>query len=489
MPPSRLLSSRDRAVLFVLCGAIFLEGIDIAMLNVALPSIRADLGLSTGMLSAVVAAYVLGYGGFMLLGGAAADRFGRRRMFITFLSVFVVFSGLGGLATEGWMLLLARFVTGVAAAFMTPAGLSLITTNFAEGPVRNKALVIYGATGAAGFSLGLVAGGVLTGGSWRLVFFAPVVVSAMLLVLAVRVVRDAPTPPRAGRFDLAGGITLTGGAVAVVYAVTRLEDPTHGPGLTVALFAAGIGLLALFGRIERTTPTPLLRLGLLRTPTLARANATALLFSAAFFGFQFLATIYLQELLGWSALQTGVAMVVMAIDGIIAPTVTPRLVRRYGNAPVIFGGVVLAAVGYLLFLRLSLDWSYAAMFPTFVLIGLAFSFAYGPLAISATDGVAEHEQGVASALLNTGFQFGAAIGVALASAVNVLRLDGSTSTSAGLDAIRTALLVSVIAAVAAAVVIATGLRRSTSARPIGERAHADVGGELTREVCLVEPAE
>lgn len=489
MNSSPTLTGRDRSILFVLCGAIFLEGIDVAMLNVALPSIRADLGLSTGMLSAVVAAYVLGYGGFMLLGGSAADRFGRRRMFVSWLGVFVVFSGLGGLATEGWMLLLARFVTGVAAAFMTPAGLSLITTNFAEGPARNKALVIYGATGAAGFSLGLVAGGLLTEISWRWVFFAPVLISATLLVLALRFVRDVPTPVRPGRFDLPGGITLTGGAVAVVYAITRLEHPDEGPVLTAALFVAGIVLLATFVRIERATPTPLLRLGLLRTPALARANVTALLYAAAFFGFQFLATIYLQELLGWSSLETGLAMLVMAIDAIIAPTVTPRLVRRYGNPAVILAGVVSAGAGYLLFLRLSLDWTYAAMFPTFVLIGLGFSFAYGPLTIAATDGVDEHEQGVASALLNTAFQFGAALGVALVSAVTVLRLDDDSSPAADVDAIRAALVVSVVAAFAGAAVIATGLRRSTRPDASDERADADARGEVAGEMRLVEPVE
>ena len=161
------MGARARGALLILCGAIFLEGIDVAMLNVALPAIRAELGLSTTTLSAVVSAYVLGYAGFMLLGGRAADLFGKRRMFLAALTVFLVFSGLGGFATEGWMLLVARFVTGMAAAFMTPAGLALITTNFAEGPQRNKAVLIYAATASAGFSLGLVAGGFLLAISWR----------------------------------------------------------------------------------------------------------------------------------------------------------------------------------------------------------------------------------------------------------------------------------------------------------------------------------
>lgn len=450
--------ARARITLFVLCGAIFLEGIDVAMLNVALPSIRDDLGMSTGMLSAVVSAYVLGYGGFMLLGGSAADRFGRRRMFVTWLGVFIVFSGLGGLATEGWMLLFARFVTGVAAAFMTPAGLSLITTNFPEGPRRNKALTIYGATGGAGFSLGLVAGGLLTDVSWRLVFFAPVALSAVLLVLALRVVRDAPAAPRTGRFDLPGGVTLTAGAVLVVYAVTRLEHPRDRWWLTLTVFAVGLMLLATFVAIERRASTPLLRLGLLRSGRVVRTSSAALMFSAAFFGFQFLTSLYLQELLGWSSLETGLALLVMAADVVLAPIITPRLVERFGTAAVATGGLVAAAAGYALFLRLSLDWTYAAMFPTMLLIGIAFALAYGPFTIAATDGVVEQEQGVASALLNTAFQFGAAIGVSLVSAVNVIRLGDDATLNGALDALRFAFVVPVVVATLGAVVMARGAR-------------------------------
>src|SRR5882757_4825071 len=176
------MDGRAWGVLLVLCGAIFLEGIDVAMLNVALPSIRADLGLSTGMLSGVVSAYVLGYGGFMLLGGRVADLFGRRRVFLIALAVFLVFSAVGGFAAEGWTLLIARFVKGVAAAFMTPAGLSIITTGLAEGPQRNRALLVYAGTAAGGYSLGLVVGGLLAAVDWRWVFFAPAVLAGVILV-------------------------------------------------------------------------------------------------------------------------------------------------------------------------------------------------------------------------------------------------------------------------------------------------------------------
>ncbi|MFJ9431484.1 MFS transporter, partial [Streptomyces sp. NPDC101490] len=216
------MSGRAWGVLFVLCGAIFLEGIDVAMLNVALPSIREDLGLSTGMLQWVMSAYVLGYGGFMLLGGRAADLFGRRQMFVFWLVVFLLFSGLGGFATEGWMLVVARFVTGVAAAFMTPAGLSIITTGFAEGPQRNKALLVYSGTAAGGFSVGLVVGGLLAAINWRWVFFAPVILSLLILIAAVVLIPKSARPVRTGQgVDLAGAVTVTGGILLLVFGVER----------------------------------------------------------------------------------------------------------------------------------------------------------------------------------------------------------------------------------------------------------------------------
>ncbi|MGH8966865.1 MAG: MFS transporter, partial [Actinomycetes bacterium] len=194
--PERL-TGRAWGLLLVLSGAVFLEGIDVSMMGVALPSIRAELGLTTGTLQWVVSAYVLGYGGFVLLGGRAADLLGRRRMFLVWLAVFVVFSGLGGFATEGWVLVLARFATGVAAGFLAPAGLSIITTRFAEGHTRNRALLVYAGAGAGGFSLGMVVGGLLTAIGWRWVFFAPVLVAAALLVAALRLIPREAAPARA----------------------------------------------------------------------------------------------------------------------------------------------------------------------------------------------------------------------------------------------------------------------------------------------------
>ncbi|MEU5864989.1 MULTISPECIES: MFS transporter [unclassified Nonomuraea] len=471
-PSNERMGARAWSALFVLAGAVFLEGIDVAMLNVALPSIRADLGLSTGTLSGVVSAYVLGYGGFMLLGGRAADLLGHRRMFLTWMTVFLLFSGLGGLATEGWMLLLARFVTGVAAAFMAPAGLALVTGTFPEGPQRTKALGVYAGTAAGGFSLGLVAGGLLASIGWRWVFFAPVVLSAVILLAAVPLVKDSGERAR-GSFDLAGALTITGSMLLLVYGVVRLEAPADGSGVTLATFAAGLLLLALFVLIERRSANPLVRLDILRSGPLVRANLGALLFLASFAGFQFLATLYLQEVRGWSTLQTGLAMLVIGIDTVLAPTLTPRLVNRFGNARVLFGGIVLSALAYALFLPVGPDWTYAAMLPTMLLLGLAFSLTYGPLTMAATEGVDEDRQGLAGGLLYTAMQFGTALGLSAVTAVNVAALGGGTAPT--LDSLRIALVVPVAAAVVAVLVTAFGLRARAAAAPVESPVPETVG--------------
>ncbi|MEV6105910.1 MFS transporter [Streptomyces sp. NPDC051940] len=447
------MTAREWGVLLVLCGAIFLEGIDVAMLNVALPSIRADLGLSTGTLSGVVSAYVLGYGGFILLGGRAADLLGHRRMFVTWLVVFLAFSGLGGFATEGWMLLLARFVTGVAAAFLAAAGLALVSSGFPEGPVRTRAIAVYAGTAAAGFSLGLVAGGVLTSFGWRWVFFAPVVLSALILAATLALVRDTGRPARPpGGFDLAGGLTVTGAMLLLSYGVVRLEHPGDGPGRTAAVFAAGLALLGLFVVVERRSAAPLVRLAVLRSAPLVRVNAAALLFLAAFAGFQFVVTLYFQEIRGWGTMRTGLAMLVLGVDAVLAPLLTPRLVQRFGVTRVTLSGFVSAAAGYALFLPVGADWSYPAMLPALFLLGLAFALAYGPLTMAATDGVAEDEHGLAGGLLYTSTQFGMALGLSAVTAVSV-------GAGAGLEGLRAALAVPLGVAALGVLVVASGLRR------------------------------
>ncbi|MEU8864528.1 MFS transporter [Streptomyces umbrinus] len=479
------MGTRAWALLLVLCGTIFLEGIDVAMLAVAIPSIRSDLDLPTDTAAWVMSAYVLGYAGFTLLGGRAADLLGRRRMFLTWLTVFLAFSGLGGFATEGWTLIVARFVTGVSAAFMTPAALSLITTSYEEGEQRNKALLVFAGTAAGGFSLGLVIGGLLTQLGWRWVFFAPVLLAGALLVAAVRLIPAMPltkepekNPGRPRRrtegFDILGATTAAAAMLLAAYAVIRLEHGLDGWQLTAGAALAATTLLVVFVAVERRTPTPLVRLGILRTGSVVRADLGALLFVGAFFGFQFVLTLYLQELRGWSSLQTAIALVVLGCDAILAPTLTPRLVTRFGHAKVILGGFVLAVVAYGLFLPVGMDWSYAAMFPTLIIAGTAFALAYGPLTIAATEGVAESEQGLASGLLHTFTQFGSAIGISAVTAVYGLASSGASAGSdpdATLSAFRAALIVPVAMVTLGALLSSFGLRSRTkpptAGAPIG----------------------
>ena len=444
-PPEEIerLDARGLGLLLVLSGALFLEGADIAMLAVALPSIGAEFDLSAGGLQWVMSAYVLGYGGFLLLGGRAADLLGRRRMFLIPLAVFVVFSGIGGLASESWMLVLARFVTGVAAAFMTPAGLSIITTGYAEGAARQKALLIYGAAGAGGYSLGLVLGGFLTLADWRWVFFAPVIMSAVILAFAVRLVpTDRVSANRALRqLDLGGAVTLAAGLLLLVNTLERA--PHASTAMTLTSGVGAVVAIAAFVAIERRVAEPLVRLGIFRVGTVIRVNLVALLFSAAFYSFQFVIVLYLQELRGWSTLETSLALLVMAIDGVLAPTLTPWLVTRFGHAPVLTAGVVAQALAFLLFLPMTADWAYAAMLPSLVAMGLAFTLAYGTLAIAATDGVDDSEHGLAGGLLYTAFQVGAALGLAVVSALLVALADGGPTA---LGDYRGALFVPLVAA-------------------------------------------
>src|SRR5262245_11320096 len=272
--------------LILLCGVLFLDGLDVSMVGVALPSIREDLGLSTSQLQWIVSGYVLGYGGLLLLGGRAADLLGRRRVLLVALAVFTFASLIGGLVSAGVLLVATRFLKGASAAFTAPASLSTITTTFPEGPMRNRALSVYTACGASGFSLGLICGGLLTEVGWRFTFLLPVPIAATILFLLPRYLpRD---PAGAGRgFDLAGAVTVTAGMLLLVRTVVRAPDAGWGSVQTLVAFAVAVGLLAAFLAIERRTETPLVRLAILRSGTLRAANIGAVTVFGAYVGFQF----------------------------------------------------------------------------------------------------------------------------------------------------------------------------------------------------------
>jgi MFS family permease len=459
------LSARAWGTLLVLCGALFLDALDVSMIGVALPSIQSDLGMSISSLQWVVSGYVLGYGGFLLLGGRAADLLGRRRMFLISLAVFLVASGLGGLANDGSLLIVTRFIKGIAAAFTAPAGLSIITTSFAEGPARNKALSIYTATGATGFSLGLVFSGLLTEIGWRWVFFVPVPLALITLIGAIRLVPDTGRPARAARsFDLPGAISATAAMLLLVYTVVEAPKEGWGSARTIGGLIAAAAIAVIFVAIEQRATAPLVRLGIFRSGSLVRANLGAMTLFGSWVGFQFVAVLYMQQLRGWSAIETGLAIFPGGLlVALIAPRFTPQLVARFGVTPVILAGMVSAGAAFALFLPIGLDSSYAtAMFPTFFLGGIAFALAYGPLNIAATNGIAPEEQGLAGGLVNTSFQFGGALVLAVVTAVNGANTGADGSPRALLDGFHAALVVPVIAAALGAAATAVGLIRRTA---------------------------
>jgi MFS family permease len=453
-------------LLAVLCGVLFLDGLDVSMVGMALPSIDSDLGLTTSQLQWIVSGYVLGYGGFLLLGGRASDLLGRRRVLLIALAVFTVASALGGVVSDGTLLVITRFLKGVSAAFTAPAGLSIITTRFAEGPERNRALSIYTATGASGFSLGLVAGGLLTELGWRWTFLLPVPVALVLLALGPRYLpRDRVE--RVGRrsFDIPGALTLTAGMLLLVRTIVEAPDQGWGAAETIVGFGLAPALLAAFVAIERRATAPLVRLGILRSAPLLRANLGMMALFGAYVGFQFVITLYLQATNGWSPVETALAFLPA---GILVAVGSPRLgplVDRYGPARVIAAGATASLLGYALVLRLDTLPDYAGvLLPTVLLIGIGFMLLFPTLNIQATSGVENHEQGLASGLVQTSFQVGGAIGLAIVTAVVAAQAGSSTDPETLIDAYRSALSVAVVVAALGLIVALSGLASERRAR-------------------------
>ncbi|MFB9722031.1 MFS transporter [Planobispora longispora] len=452
------------AALTVLCAVVFLDALDVSMVGVALPSIQADLGLSTSSLQWVVSGYVLGYGGLLLLGGRTADLLGRRRVFLVALAVFAVASLLGGLVDDGALLIAARFVKGISAAFTAPAALSIITTTFAEGPARNRALSIFTASGASGFSLGLVISGLLTGLGWRWTFLMPVPVALIALVAALKFLPRQREERAAGGYDLIGAATITASMLLLVFAVVEAPEAGWGSARTIGSLIAAAALLALFVLAERKVKHPLVRLGILRSGPIVRANLGLVILFGSYVGFQFVAMQYFQNFLHWSALETALAFLPAGLLVAVTSTKMGGLADRFGTARLIVIGSAALAAGYTFFLQIDAHPSLATLvIPGMVLLGVAFALSFPSLNIQATNGVADDEQGLASGLLNTSGQVGGAVVLAIVTAV----LTSSTSADP-LDGFRSAITVSALFGVAGLVIALTGLRGSRRAAVAAE---------------------
>jgi MFS family permease len=449
--PGIHVDRRLTTLLVVLCGVIFLDALDVSMVGMALPSIRSGLRLNTSDLQWVVSGYVLGYGGFLLLGGRTADLMGRRRTLLIALGVFTVASVFGGLADDGSTLIIARFVKGVSAAFTAPAGLSIITTTFTEGPARNRALSIYTTVGASGFSLGLVLGGLLTELGWRWTFLVPVPIAAALLLVARRVIpTDRAALGRGHRdYDIPGAVTITAGMLLLVRTIVNAPQAGWTTAATVASFGLAVTLLGAFVAIELRSAHPLVRLGILRDRNLTLANLGAITLFGSYVGFQFIGTLYMQTLLHWSSLSTALAFLPAGAMVVLGSTRIAGLVNRFGTPRLVALGLGSLTAGYALFLRIGLNPFYPTIIlPTMVLLGIGFALTFPSLNIQATAGVGDNEQGLASGLLNTSFQLGGAIVLAAVTAVVTSKTGNATDPRALLDGFRPG--IGVVTAVGAA---------------------------------------
>jgi EmrB/QacA subfamily drug resistance transporter len=411
-------SRRKWFALALLCTVQFMVVLDIAVVNVALPSIQKDLGFSQENLQWVISAYALLFGGFLLLGGRAADLLGRRRVFLAGLVVFTTASLLSGLAWSEGALIGARALQGLGAAIISPAALSILTTTFAEGPERNTALGAWGAVGAFGAVAGVLLGGILTDLlSWEWIFFinAPVGVGAFLLA---PVLLDESRDGHARSFDLPGAALVTSGLVVLVYAITQANDYGWGSIETIGFFAASVALLAGFVGWEARTRDPLMPLSIFRLRTLVGANVAGLILGTVLFAMFLMLTLYMQQVLGYSPLRTGVAYLAVAGTAIVWSALAAQLVTRIGVKRVLVVGMAFLMAGLAYFTQVSVDGSYTGdLLPGFLVIAVGMGFSFVPISIAALAGVKPSEAGLASGLINTSQQVGGALGIAALSAV------------------------------------------------------------------------
>jgi EmrB/QacA subfamily drug resistance transporter len=405
--------------LAVLAVAFFMTTVDLTIVNVALPTIGHKLHFTEANLQWLVTAYGVTFGGFLLLGGRAADLIGRRRVLMVGLAVFTAASLACALATTDSFLIAMRGIQGLGAAIVLPAALSIVMNTFSEGAERNKALGIWGGIGASGGTFGLIAGGLLTRYlGWEYIFYLNVPVGALAFLLAPRLVPESRLATTRRRYDVSGGITVTGGLLLLVYALSKAPQDGWGAGRTIALLAGAAGLLVAFVIIETRVEAPLMPLRIFRLRTLAGANAVGLLLGGSFFAFIFVGTLYMQQVLGYSALKTGLAWIAASLTSMAFAGLSQALVTRISAKLVMVIGMSLIGGGILWAAQVPVHghfWNDLAA-PFFV-VGAGTAFAFIPISIAGLTGVREREAGLASGLLNTSQQVGGAIGVAVSSTV------------------------------------------------------------------------
>ena len=414
---------RKGLALLLLCAVQFMVVLDIAIVNVALPTIKTALSFDETSLSWVINAYTLTFGGLLMLGGRTADLLGRRRMFIAGLALFSGASLACGLATSETTLIAARAIQGVGAAIISPAALSILMTTFDEGAERNKALGIWGAVAGTGGAAGVLLGGILTDQlNWSWIFYINVPVGLAAIALAPRILRESRIEQGKRAFDFLGAVLVTGGLSLLVYALVQTVDHSWTSPRTIAMFVGSAVLLAGFIATERRAHAPLMPLRLFRNRSLAGGNVVGLMLGASIFSMFFLLTLYMQQVLGYSALKTGIGYLLVSGVIIVSAGASQALVTKIGVRTVLATGMGLTAVGLVYFSQVSVGGSYLAdLAPGFILTGIGLGFSFVPVTIAALVGVESAEAGVASGIINTSQQMGGALGTAILSTVAFTR--------------------------------------------------------------------
>jgi EmrB/QacA subfamily drug resistance transporter len=460
-PPqgSFLATRRGKLTLLVLCAVGFLDFVDTSIVNVALPSIRHDLHFSVQNLQWVLSGYLLTYGGFLLLGGRAADLLGRRRILVAGTSLFTVSSVACGLAQNSGTLIGARLVQGLGAAMMTPAALSLLTTSFNEGTDRLKALGAWGALAGLSSGVGVFLGGVLSGGpGWRWVFFVNPPIAALVLVATFRLIGDDRRRAKLAHFDTGGAILATGAMLLAIYALVRAPEVGWSTARTIAELGGVVGLLLLFLANERRHENPLVPLSIFRIKGLAAADVTQIIAMAGFYSMFFFVTLYMQNVLHFSPTRAGAAYIPVTVGVAISAGVCSKLFVLTGTRPIMVAGALLAAGGVYWLSRIPVHGSYLTdLLPGLMIMSVGLGAVFVGVQTAANAGVPPDKAGLAAALINASFQLGAALGLAIFSAVATSRtnhlLAGHTSLPAALTSgFHLALLVSSIFLVAAALI-------------------------------------
>ncbi|HYI19206.1 MAG TPA: MFS transporter [Solirubrobacteraceae bacterium] len=485
MSPETYPSDKKWLALALLALAQFVVVLDASIVNVALPSIGSDLDFAPEDLSWVVNGYTLFFGGFLLLGGRMADLLGRRRMFVAGLVLFAAASLAGGLATTPGMLIGARAVQGLGAALLSPAALALVTVMFTEGAERNKAMGVWGAVAGSGGAAGVLLGGVLTEyAGWEWVLFVNVPIGLAAAFFATRLLPESKTTGTS-TFDVAGAVSVTAGLSLLVYTLVDANDAGWTSGQTLGLGAVALAFLAAFVVIELRSKAPLVPFGIFKRRTITGTNIVALLVAMALFSMFFFVSLYMQMVLGYDALEAGLAYLPLAVGIIISAGVASSLVTRVGFKPVLIAGLVLTAAGLVWFAQVSVGGDYLSdiLFPS-LLAAVGLGFAFVPMTIGAVSGVSSQEAGLASGLINTSQQIGGALGLAILVSIANSKTDDLMRAAGGdqaalpnalTEGFQTAFLVGAVFAVVGAVLAATLI----SSKESREHARAAQRGDVT----------